>query len=47
MGSRLTQDRVYFSEKSEIYYTDPSSGKVTHVWQADSDLPGGGEWIKL
>ncbi|WP_242280347.1 ADP-ribosyltransferase [Bacillus cereus group sp. BfR-BA-01428] len=35
------------AKKSEIYYTDPSSGKVTHVWQADSDLPGGGEWIKL
>ncbi|MGG0854160.1 ADP-ribosyltransferase [Metabacillus fastidiosus] len=34
-------------EKSDIYYTDPKSGKVTHKWEADSDLPGGGKWKKL
>ncbi|MGG5765074.1 MULTISPECIES: ADP-ribosyltransferase [Bacillus cereus group] len=28
--------------KSEIYYTDPSSGKVTHKWGADPTLPSGG-----
>ncbi|PEK57995.1 ADP-ribosyltransferase [Bacillus pseudomycoides] len=33
--------------KSEIYYTDPSSGKVTHKWENNSRLPGGGVWIKL
>ncbi|PFW32453.1 ADP-ribosyltransferase [Bacillus cereus] len=34
-------------EKSEIYYTDPSSGKVTHKWEGNSRLPGGGRWKKL
>lgn len=34
-------------QESNIYYTDPSSGKVTHEWLFDKDLPGGGEWIKL
>ncbi|KPU55205.1 ADP-ribosyltransferase [Bacillus wiedmannii] len=34
-------------EKSEIYYTDPSSGKVTHKWESNSRLPGGGRWKKL
>ncbi|WP_242227361.1 ADP-ribosyltransferase [Bacillus cereus group sp. BfR-BA-01315] len=33
--------------KSEIYYTDPSSGKVTPKWENNSRLPGGGVWIKL
>ncbi|HFK1429048.1 ADP-ribosyltransferase [Bacillus paranthracis] len=34
-------------EKSEIYYTDLSSGKVTHKWEGNSRLPGGGRWKKL
>ncbi|ASZ67050.1 ADP-ribosyltransferase [Bacillus cereus] len=34
-------------EKSGIYYTDPSSGKVTHKWEGNSRLPGGGRWKKL
>jgi len=34
-------------EKSEIYYTDPSGGKVTHKWEGNSRLPGGGRWKKL
>ncbi|HDR4371108.1 ADP-ribosyltransferase [Bacillus thuringiensis serovar nigeriensis] len=33
-------------EKSEIYYTEPSSGKVTHKWEGNSRLPGGGRWKK-
>ncbi|WP_144466783.1 T7SS effector LXG polymorphic toxin [Bacillus nitratireducens] len=34
-------------ENSEIYYTDPNSGKVTHKWEADPTVPGGGVWMKL
>lgn len=31
---------------SDIFYTDPKSGKVTHVWEPNPDLPGGGRWKK-
>ncbi|MBC6972250.1 ADP-ribosyltransferase [Bacillus sp. Xin] len=34
-------------EKSDIYFTDPNSGKVTHKWEANPDLPGGGRWKKI
>ncbi|PEA52461.1 ADP-ribosyltransferase [Bacillus pseudomycoides] len=34
-------------KESEIYYTDPKSGKLTHKWEAHPDLPGGGIWIKI
>ncbi|HFU7058608.1 TPA: ADP-ribosyltransferase [Bacillus cereus] len=34
-------------KNSEIYYTDPSSGKVTHIWKHNPILPGGGRWKKL
>ncbi|MGW8941296.1 hypothetical protein [Bacillus wiedmannii] len=30
-------------KNSEIYYTDPSSGKVTHIWNYNPILPGGGQ----
>ncbi len=33
-------------ENSEIFYTDPKSGKVTHKWYPDPTIPGGGMWIK-
>jgi hypothetical protein len=31
---------------SDIYYTDPSSGKVTHKWLVDKET-GEGYWEKL
>ncbi|WP_249264030.1 ADP-ribosyltransferase [Bacillus wiedmannii] len=34
-------------KNSEIYYADPSSGKVTHIWKHNPILPGGGRWKKL
>ncbi|EJQ92852.1 hypothetical protein II1_03234 [Bacillus cereus MC118] len=34
-------------EQSTIYYTDPSSGKLTHIWEDNPILPGGGRWKKL
>ncbi|MGA4496793.1 ADP-ribosyltransferase [Bacillus bombysepticus] len=32
---------------SDVYYTDPNSGKVTHKWENNTRLPGGGRWKKL
>lgn len=32
---------------SEVYYTDPKSGKITHQWEINKNLPGGGYWRKL
>ncbi|TWD92476.1 putative ribonuclease toxin of YeeF-YezG toxin-antitoxin module [Neobacillus bataviensis] len=34
-------------DKSVIYYTDPQNGKVTHKWEPNPRLPGGGRWKKL
>ncbi|MGH1261134.1 ADP-ribosyltransferase [Bacillus cereus] len=35
------------AKESDIFYTDPNSGKVTHKWEAHPDIPGGGIWIKI
>ncbi|HDR7287785.1 ADP-ribosyltransferase [Bacillus cereus group sp. BfR-BA-00331] len=35
------------AKESDIFYTDPNSGKVTHKWEAHLDIPGGGIWIKI
>ncbi|AAP10244.1 hypothetical protein [Bacillus cereus] len=35
------------AKESDIFYTDPNSGKVTHKWGAHPDIPGGGIWIKI
>ncbi|WP_433595194.1 pre-toxin TG domain-containing protein [Lysinibacillus xylanilyticus] len=34
-------------ELSDIYYTDTKSGKITHQWESDPLLPGGGKWSKI
>ncbi|MED4265750.1 ribonuclease YeeF family protein [Priestia megaterium] len=35
------------AKESDIFYTDPSSGRVTHKWEYHPDIPGGGIWIKI
>ncbi|MGR6338714.1 ADP-ribosyltransferase [Priestia megaterium] len=30
------------AKESDIFYTDPSSGRVTHKWEYHPDIPGGG-----
>lgn len=35
------------AKESDIFYTDPNNGKVTHKWEAHPDIPGGGIWIKI
>ncbi|KMP93747.1 ADP-ribosyltransferase [Bacillus wiedmannii] len=35
------------AKESDIFYTDPNSGKVTHKWETHPDIPGGGIWIKI
>lgn len=35
------------AEKSDIYFTDIKTGKVTHQWEPNPRLPGGGRWKKL
>ncbi|WP_439022118.1 ADP-ribosyltransferase [Bacillus thuringiensis] len=35
------------AKESDIFYTDPNSGKVTHKWENNTRLPGGGRWKKL
>ncbi|MEB2267028.1 transposase [Priestia megaterium] len=35
------------AKESDIFYTDPSSGRVTHKWEYNPDIPGGGIWIKI
>ena len=47
MGFLLIQDQVGFGKDSDVYYTDPNSGKVTHKWENNTRLPGGGRWKKL
>ncbi|MGE7022143.1 pre-toxin TG domain-containing protein [Solibacillus cecembensis] len=32
---------------SDVYYTNPENGKVTHVWESNHRLPGGGRWKKV
>ncbi|WP_244908328.1 MULTISPECIES: ADP-ribosyltransferase, partial [Paenibacillus] len=34
-------------EKSKVYYTDPLKNVITHVWETNPRLPGGGRWKKL
>lgn len=41
------RSRGPLGKNREIYYTDLNSGKVTHQWEDNPRLPGGGEWIKL
>ncbi|MNJ02639.1 hypothetical protein D3C73_1626620 [compost metagenome] len=36
-----------FGDSSEIYYVNPESGLITHVWDPNPRLPGGGRWKKL
>ncbi len=32
------------ASKSEIFFTDTTTGEITHVWVANPRLPGGGRW---
>ena len=32
---------------SDIYYTDPVNGGITHKWETNNKLPGGGRWKKI
>ncbi|WP_231392095.1 MULTISPECIES: hypothetical protein [unclassified Paenibacillus] len=32
---------------SDVFYTDLKTGKITHVWEYNKDLPNGGRWKTL